>query len=703
MSRRLRPLAFFLRALAAGSVASAIAAPGNAAEDAGFAARRALVLEHVRSHLLGPGSWNTKSDPATNRSVNDIGKHWWPRLLADALLDPTGARVVRQADGSSVTGAEIVRGLCHHAPDHRPPVRSNPAIGYLYFSPVGLGWALHAFPDLIRETDRQVVFEKALRYEPALSALNMFTGQGTENHMLMGRTGGYLICQAVITRGPADPGSGHLHAEAVRRLGELKEYFLETARSTYAAGFGEWDSSIYYPYVVACWLGLHDHAADREVRDAARAVLDWIAATVALRTVQGVFGGAEQRSGRPMRSGESNLDQLGWLWWGGLPGDRALERFKPDVSQLVYACLSRYRPPAVVAALARKEFGPLPAQHFETKPSYLVHGTGAVRQQTRALFYVERDFALGAAIARPTGGWTAGDNQDLLWKLVAPTQSGPSAAVVSGPLAREPWRQVGMWKNVLIDSWHVPMNARELHAAAMRQIEDWRQKRAESLRRTFPDDQSRENTVRPRTVTTTDARASLHVSDGRVVTFTGKGPEFLQVENAFLCLRPIGVGLAPIPAGGFGGFVLEVGSVSTHGTLAQFAAAIAARDRSAPARIEAGTVELQTLGGERIAFRHRTDGTYVEPEYDWGYGAEQPGGYVLMSMPPFQFPTWPAGAGHGRVPDLAVDGEPVAARFTEAVYAGPWLTLRDRILRVTDGRRTHEVDFSGASPRFTSR
>ena len=662
--------------------------------------RRAHLLDHVRSHLLGSGAWRPDdSGLLRNRAVNDVGKHWWPRIFAELQRDPTGTSRITQRDGSSFTVRELITGLIHNAPDDRPGVEPrNPAVGYLYFSPVGLGTVLARHPALVSDDDLRVLVRQSLRFDPSFSALNMLTGQGTENHMLMGRTGGYLIAQTVVTRGADDPVTGVYHAEARRWLDELKPYFIETARSTYEVGFGEWDSSIYYPYVVACWVVMYDHAADPEVRGAARAVLDWIAATVALRTTAGVFAGAEQRSNAPVRSGQSNLDQVGWLWWGGLPGDAAPAFTGQDYSQLVYLALSSYRPPDVIGRLARKELPPTAygRHHFETKPSYVVHGDASVRQQSRVLTYLHHDYTLGAAVARPTGGWTGGDSQDLLWKLVARGPDG-TAAVLHGGRGRDPWRQVGQWRGVLIDVWHTPANAGALHAEAMARVAAWRERRGETLRRVFPGDTARENPVRPREVAIADRRAVLTFGDGRTVDLPADGsPVFAELGRAFVCLRAVGSGLAVIPAGGFGGFVVETGSVTEHGTLDAFRAAIARRDREAPPSLHGGEVRLQALTGEQIAFTYATSGTYVEPEYDWGFGDAIPvGGTVIMAMPPFEFPAWPAGEGHGRVPQLMIDGQPIETQFTADPYRGPNVTVAGAVLTVTDGRDTYRISWRG--------
>lgn len=666
-------------------------------------ARRALLLDHVRTHLLGSGTWRPDSHGVLrNQAVNDVGKHWWPRIFAELERDPSANARITQRDGSSFVVRELITGLIRNAPDDRAGVEPrNPAIGYLYFSPVGIGYVAARYPSLVSDEDLRVLVRQTLHYDPRFSALNALTGQGTENHMLMGRTGGYLVAQTVVSRGAADPVTGEFDAEARRWLAALKPYFLETARSTFEAGFGEWDSSIYYPYVVACWVAIHDLAADPDVRGAARAVLDWMAATVALRTTAGVFGGAEQRSNAPMRSGQSNLDQLGWLWWGGLPGDTAPAFSGQDYSQLVYLALSSYRPPEVIARLARKELPPeaFGQHHFETKPSYVVHGNAAVRQQSRVLTYLHRDYTLGAAIARPTGGWTGGDNQDLLWKLVARRDDG-SALVLHGGRGRDPWRQVGQWRGVLIDVWHTPANAAALREDAMAQVADWRERRGQTLRRVFPADTSRENPVRPREVAVADRRASLVFSDGRAPGLPRDGqPVYQDFGHAFFCIRAVGAGLHPIPPGGYGGYIVETGSMSQYGTFAAFRAAIAQRDRETPPQIHDGQVRLRTLEGETVDFAYATAGTYVEPEYDWGFGDTIPvGGTVIMAMPPFEFPPWPSGEGHGRVPQLAINGAPIETLFTSDPYRGPNVTVSHGVLTVTDGRETHRITWRGETP-----
>jgi hypothetical protein len=66
-----------------------------------------------------------------------------------------------------------------------------------------------------------------------------------------------------------------------------------------------------------------------------------------------------------------------------------------------------------------------------------------------------------------------------------------------------------------------------------------------------------------------------------------------------------------------------------------------------------------------------------------------------MAMPPFRFPEWPTGEGHGRVPTLRVDGVDVATMFDDAAYRGPNVNVRDEVLTITDGRETYRINHRG--------
>ncbi|TVR46298.1 MAG: hypothetical protein EA425_17345 [Puniceicoccaceae bacterium] len=719
-------------ALAAATTIAHAMAPPARSDSEDYLARRAHLLEHIRANLLGSGVWDPRVDPPIQRAVNDVGKHWWPRLLAELMLDPAGGRVIAQprwregAVAGSLPVRSIIRGLIHDAPDDREDL-NNPAVGYLYFSPVGLGWVVHAFPRAVREQDLLVLFTQTVRYEPTLSALNMFTGEGTENHVLMGRAGGYLITRAILQRGPADPASGHLYDEAARLHELARNYILDTARTTYERGLGEWDSSLYYPYLFPCWLGLYEYGDDA-VRRAARAKLDWLAATVALRQMDGFFGGAEQRGGATLTAWTSNLDQFTWLWWGERRSPPVFSR--PDIGQAVYASLSSYRPPQPVRNLAR---GRLPSEllrtwHQESKPSYLVHGADSVAGQTQTTFRREEGFTLGAAVERPTGGWTGGDAQEVLWKLVARSGNEAGAAGLHGPVGRDPWRQVGQWENVLFDVWHTPSNAAELRAEAYTIITgrpdgtgeepgSWRTKKGRDFRLRFPSDTSRPNTVGTREVEVRDRRAVLEVNLHATRMHWRKGFVFLDFGGALVAVRSLNRSypvvepgddgrarlVDAVPDGGFGGFLIEAATLQPPGASVESLMDDLLR--------RAETLELdRILGrithtdpqGNRLFFAYQTSGTYVEPEFDWGFGADREGGYAIPAMPPFLFPKWPQGDDHGRVPRLEINGRPFPRLTPGTVYQGPLLSLENNVLTVSDGHSWHRVDYRGETPEFSA-
>jgi len=77
-------------------------------------------------------------------------------------------------------------------------------------------------------------------------------------------------------------------------------------------------------------------------------------------------------------------------------------------------------------------------------------------------------------------------------------------------------------------------------------------------------------------------------------------------------------------------------------------------------REDAATIRYaERTGRHTLRARFGTAGTYTEPEYDWGLQ-----------------PDWPSGEGHGRVPSLWVNGEPIEyTRDRGLLFDGPRLRL----------------------------
>lgn len=130
----------------------------------------------------------------------------------------------------------------------------------------------------------------------------------------------------------------------------------------YRYGMSEWDSENYLGHGIPPLLNLHDFAADPEVRRWAKAGLDFIAVTGALKYWRGNFGGPTKRDyNHPYPFGGSAASML-WMWFGDSPG--IPDRFEFDECHLI---TSGYRPPAVAVRLARKEL-PGPVEVIAGKP-----------------------------------------------------------------------------------------------------------------------------------------------------------------------------------------------------------------------------------------------------------------------------------------------------------------------------------------------
>lgn len=671
-----------------------------------FEERARLVLSDARNDLRGHGAWNTEVDPLVNEATNDLGKHWWPIVLASLAKDPTGQSRVSVSGGETeATALDLARGLIHN----RPQIRNanDPNVGYLYFSPVGLGWFLTQYADLLPEEDLATAVRQSIDYPDTQASLNMFTGEGTENHMMMGRTGGLLVTQLVVERGPDDPVTGAWYEAAAHWFPQMEEYFIETARSLYDRGTGEYDSSTYYPYVAGLWAVVFENATNPVVRDSARAALDWMAATIALRIFDGVFAGPEQRGGSATAPLASNTGQLAWLWWGTPAGSGEPDWTKLDRSQLTYLALSSYRPPQPTHQLAHKNLPPayLGRIHWESEPSYLSHGDAAIKSESKGTFYFEEDFALGSMLARPTSGWTGADSQDVLWKLVVRHPDPDRAYVLQPSIGRHPWRQVGQYKNVLIDMIHIPENADELRDQALTLISgdpdnpravrenSWRWKYRRDFRQRWPKDTAHPLVVSARVPSLNEfTELTLH-PDLETIPETG----VLSLGKTF-----VGITTLAVTDTGFGFRVLEVVNANEFKSPDDYAADFNERTAALDAEASNGAITFTSSRGDQINFAYQTSGYPKVVEVDWGFGATTPGGFVMMKQPPFQFPEWPGGEGYGRVSTIRVNGDLIDVTNEWPPYFGPLVEQRDRVLTVTDGVHTYVVDFSGKAPTFSN-
>lgn len=222
-------------------------------------------------------------------------------------------------------------------------------------------------------------------------------GRNTPNLRAMRETSIYLMAEA----------AGN---ELTRRLYKDKlRYFVW---SLYQIGMGEWDSENYLPHSITPFLNLHDFAQDREVRLLAKAALDWLLMSGALKYYRGGFGGPTLRDlgGASHVFGSSASHPL-YLYFGDSP----LADPNPRYDDL-HTVTSSYRPPLALVGLAQKAF-PRPVELLNTKPHFDTWKPG--NEAAPVFFetlYFGRNFYLGSVVNQ-------GEATGMPFKLLAKNRS----------------------------------------------------------------------------------------------------------------------------------------------------------------------------------------------------------------------------------------------------------------------------------------
>ena len=218
----------------------------------------------------------------------------------------------------------------------------------------------------------------------------------TENLFLMRTTSVYLMAEE----------AGN---EQTRLI--YKRILLDYAKALYRVGMGEWDSENYHGHSIPPLLNLYDFAKDEQVRRAAKAALDFVFATGAVKYYRGGFNGPSKRDYNHTQPFGGSAASMLWVYFGDCP----LEEHDWE-SDEVHALTSAYRPPLAVVNLARKAFEK-PAEILASKPHYEASvfnqlDRGPEHLETQ---YVGHTFQLGSLV----GGTSAGKTDVNGFKLMA--------------------------------------------------------------------------------------------------------------------------------------------------------------------------------------------------------------------------------------------------------------------------------------------
>jgi hypothetical protein len=678
----------------------AFAQPLSAAEEAAFHQRATLLLQYVANYYPKgrPGY-----PPGHDGKLSDFGKYNYPLFIA----------WLQQA----ATDAEKM-----HIFESR--MQQYATMPTFHFNLVGLprilyGYAAHPVVAATEKAFLQRVWEKSDGY-------NAFTAEGTENHISMSKTSAYLYAQLALEKYPAD------FPAARQRLDSMRQWVMDWSKKIYYTGTGEFNSAIYYAYTIIGWINLYDFAHDAKVKAAARAVLDYYAAEMALHIEQVLPGGSDMRGQGIVQSFMGSYAYLAWLWYGDSPAEPLtasnldMGRSTNEIIQTVHAATSTYRPPAAAIALARKQVA-LPASYIGSKPAYLLNQPSLIRQT----LYLDSSFSLGAGYFAYKG-WGSGNNQIVSWKYISRVAPGPGkSAQYAGGIGlasphdkqhlggskRSPFDQIVQHNNVLIHLTRLPANAAQLAADMRQRYDDWHLRWQQDFAQRFPGD----NKVNGRIIKFQEIQLDTNrtfftwSAHGSMQWWIKGGVLLIGMEQSWLAVRPVGAATMGIPrystdssmllsavvapVDSLCGFVMEATPKNRYATPMEFEQAVLQQSRVLfPNNQQPLLMAYGSLGGTAIKVQYNSKGSFTEPMFDFGYGVTQP--THLPQAPPFAMPQWPRGEGHSTLATWWVNGKKIALRGQWPVYRGPHLRVEKGKLHLTDGSLTYEVDYRGQLPVF---
>lgn len=688
--------------------------------EADFSARATILIDWVADSYQPPGGSNTYTDS----QISDPEKYTGPKMLA---------RFTKYGPDDSAGAA---RGTFPY-----PPVNTNANtwfdegakdrnfFHFRFVAPASIIWKFPTAPSVADHTvtylggnsdpevNQDFVFKRDDNY-------NAFTGEGTENHINMNRTSAYLFAAKAAELYAANPGLYPDFATAATRLEEMRQWIFDYSKRVYEVGFGEWDSATYAAFNAMGWLHVYDLAGpdyidDPEVRAAAKAVLDLQAGALALKRSQGQMGGAESRANRSYNRMNDGTAYLSWLWFD--EGTAAPPEWRgANPIYALYAALSDYRPPMAAVELAQKNFT-TPETYRNTKPSYILREAA----QGTEVFHAGPGYTLGS-VNLNIGGYSAATWQVVTWKLLSETPGGDYPKVIWGNggyfgargNTKDPFDQSVQHENLLIQMSSVPANAASVASSIYGLYSGWTSSWNTDFQARFAERDyggwGGGTPVNSQPGSVTDALKSYILYDSTAARTTGTGAVFLELNKTYVAIMSIRQALPTLgtnqvfdsgTSGQLFGLVMEVGSEAEHASMTNFKSLIEANlaggalDLSA--RDTTQTVSYTKLDGDVVSATYDSDGSWIEPDYDWDFGVTTAGGVTTMHQHDWQQPAWPDGAGQGRQPAWIINGTQQDPA-TWGVYDGPRLKLKNsRLQFLSEDTVVYEIDYSGPAPAFT--
>ncbi len=618
--------------------------------------KKHLILDYVADNYTPP-----------SLNIGDPEKYVWPKVIA--RFEKYGLR-----DSLAVFYLDSLK---NNSPFH--------------FTLLGMARIMSLYEDapFFNRQNKLAILKGVFERE---DSFNPWTAEGTENHVNMSRTSGYLLAQHALDFPDEFP-------EAKEKMALMKRWMKEWAGNIYKYGSGEWHSSIYQAYNFIGWLNVYDFADDPEVKRIARAVLDYYATELAIHYSYQLPGGSEMRGKGYELNGRSATTYFNWLWFspdstpvGGLGGSQLI--------QVIHGATSTYRPNKQIVDLAINK--KLPAYYRGSNPSYNFEHPAYIKKY----FYAGKGYTLGSSVNN-YGGFFASTFQYVPWKIIIRNKEGfPFVVAGNGHYyktwkakGRDPYTQHVQHENILMQITRMPANVEEYTKQINDSAEVWDERAKEDIENRFPTETYRlnHNLVN---------RYDKHVFENQSYINLPK-QNFTRTEKGYLvcyqdvCLSFISLNpemdtviykddrmilLSRNEKDQFCGFVLEVASPEMRKNIHQ-------------------TAHLN-VRGDHIAYYsedtldvHFVDtGSYIEALVDWGWGPKDPS--LFSYSPPFRQPDWPEDSYGARIPEVYINGIKQPLDQEWPVYEGPDISLENAVLQIEGRNKTWEIDFSGEIPEF---
>lgn len=534
------------------------------------------------------------------------------------------------------------------------------------------------FGDALPEETREGILEEVTTYEGWLSG-------GTENHIAMRRTAGYLF-------GEAFPDADFAHGLKGADLASLcLDYAKAYGRQLYQSSMVEFLSPIYHACHTAAWLNLWEFAKDPAARLCARAILDWMFADLAANTHHGIIIPPAARAKGLMTDSyqlstlRSNSQWTAWLYWGAGNVDESVEALAGvdtwKQSPLSLHAVSDYVPDPVIRNLGAKA-GVRPYRLLQARANREMIEPSAfnpyglpprpgrnapnARYVTRSV-YVNEDYAIGAGarvadIDEPTvrHAHTFG----IVWKDRSPRNwlfcvhpywyvNRPDDAT-GKPLGVEDWSgtspflQAVHWENAAVLLLDLPASD-PYHGQAVGSNPKWISHRPSALTRRF-------HVYVPETVEEDrQARAGTFLRFGEVyVGLRSIGGEWWWDACGRDGYRRLAI------EGDTIGAAVEVGAAGEYGAFDDFIRRVSEADLNTQELARGKRVHYRSTRGHGLEIRHNPS--------DWRPHASVNGATL-------EYDEWP-------------------------ICESPYLACRDGVMDVNDGRDGFRVDWRGDLPEY---